>query len=155
MELSRLCQFTTRKSFSKVYLPSPWAIPPLYFLAVLSAQRIRYFLGGFRHLQRKKLLEETTHFYILPAQILGGFRLSGSGRPSRSSAQVHPERLRQRDVAAVGEGRDDETLLDAQVLVAVLEVDVSNGDDDACKNEIGRGQLVWRLEIAKWIRNFG
>ena len=51
-------------------------------------------------------------------------------RPSRGSPQEHAQRLRQCDVANVGQGRDDQTLLHAQVLVRVFKVDVTDGDDD-------------------------
>jgi hypothetical protein len=41
-----------------------------------------------------------------------------------------PAHLAQRHVANVRQRRDDQPLLDAQVLVAVLKVDVADGDDD-------------------------
>ena len=62
------------------------------------------------------------------AHVLGRLGLARAGGAGGRAAEEHAERLRERDVAAVGERRDHEPLLDAEVLVAVVEVDVGDGD---------------------------
>ena len=62
------------------------------------------------------------------AHVLGRLGLARARGAGGRAAEEHAEGLRERDVAAVGEGRDDEPLLDAEVLVVVLEVDVGDGD---------------------------
>ena len=62
------------------------------------------------------------------AHVLGRLGLAGAGGAGGRAAEAHAERLREGDVAAVGERRDDEALLDAEVLVAVVELDVGDGD---------------------------
>jgi hypothetical protein len=57
-------------------------------------------------------------------QVLDGLRFARAGRPGGRAAEAHAQRLRQRDVAAVRQRRDDEPLLAAQVLELVLEVHV-------------------------------
>lgn len=55
-------------------------------------------------------------------QILGGLRLSGSSRAGRCAAQLHRQRLRQGEIDAVGQRRDDEPSVETHVLVAVPEL---------------------------------
>ena len=50
--------------------------------------------------------------------------------PGGRVAEVHAERVRERDIADVRERRNDEALLDAQIFVRVREVDVADADDD-------------------------
>ena len=60
--------------------------------------------------------------------VLDGLRLARAGGAGGRAAEEHAERLRERDVAAVGERRDDEPVLDAEVLARVLEAHVGHGD---------------------------
>ena len=50
--------------------------------------------------------------------------------PGGRVAEVHAERVRERDIADVRERRNDEALLDARIFVRVHEVDVADADDD-------------------------
>jgi hypothetical protein len=79
------------------------------------------------------LVAAVEHDHVLAervAQVLGRLRLARPRRPRRRAAEEHAQGLAQRDVAHVGQRRDHEALLDAEVLVAVLEVDVADGDYD-------------------------
>ena len=62
------------------------------------------------------------------AHVLGRLGLAGARGAGGRATEAHAERLAQRNVAAVGERRDHEALLDAEVLVAVVKVDVGDGD---------------------------
>ena len=62
------------------------------------------------------------------AHVLGRLRLARAGGPGRRAAEVHVERLRERDVAAVRERRHDEALLAAEVLELVVEDHVRDLD---------------------------
>ena len=53
------------------------------------------------------------------AEVLGGLGLAGSGRPLGCAAEVELQRAHERAVAAIGERRDDEAALQAEILAAV------------------------------------
>ena len=55
-------------------------------------------------------------------QVLDGLGLAGAGRTGGRAAQVHGQALRDGQVDAIGEGRDDEASVEAHVLVAVAEL---------------------------------
>ena len=60
------------------------------------------------------------------AHVLGRLGLAGASGAGGRTAEAKAERLREGDVAAVGERRDDKALLDAEVLVAVVKIDVGD-----------------------------
>lgn len=72
------------------------------------------------------------------AEILRAFRLARAGRASGCAAKSHVERLRERDVDAVGERRDDETRRIAEVLPAIGKRHVANIDPNLHRKTTGR-----------------
>ena len=84
------------------------------------------------HVDVVELVAAVEHHHILAervAEVLGRLGLARPGGAGGGAAEAHVEGLGERDVADVGEGRDDEALLDPEVLVGVLELGVGDGDD--------------------------
>ena len=73
-----------------------------------------------------RAVEHVHHDAERATQVLRRFSLSGSGRPSWCAAHGQVERLREGDVAPVGEGRDDESWSVAEVFVRVTELRVTD-----------------------------
>ena len=63
------------------------------------------------------------------AQVLGRLGLAGAGGAGGRAAEAEAERLRERDVAAVGERGDHEAAAVADVLVRVFELGVGDVDE--------------------------
>lgn len=71
-------------------------------------------------------IEHVDHLAKSPAKIFGGLGLAGTGWARGCSAHHQMQRLRQRDVAAIGQGCDDQSRHVAEVLVSVDEARVAD-----------------------------
>jgi len=91
-------------------------------------------------------------------QVLDRLRLAGARGACGRAAQIQPQRARQRQVAAVGEGRDDEARWAAQVLEAVVEGRVGLHDGhETVRLVVTVPQVATPLEIVclwEWIENY-
>ncbi len=76
-----------------------------------------------------RAIEHIHHEAERSAKILGRLGLARTGWTGRRATHNQMQRLCQRDVAAIGQGCDDQTRLVAQVLVGILELRVADVDE--------------------------